>query len=542
MKDESKAVVVAAKEKRAFLHSKQRRRSIVFGGRRWLLQLKCLEILGNPLQTSTSILAPDFDSRVLVTGFYLDRSYALPFKTREDFNSNSILDIVSKSAAIPNFILTGAARSWLRNIGVSRHFHVGLLSREFDLILPTGLRVATSGQSTQEVGILDAGLNTHVGSGIDASHEFFEDGKRSDFAMSSFLASMPSWGMLYLLISSNQLTCFLAHRVIVKADPENLIDRLLPAEIIPAGARHIAACFWSFLCVVDGKKLLTKAIIEPLTQAQDLTEAGDCYNCIETCIEALSTVTTLSGLSVKILGLSIPRDLSERSKLDDCKTIMAAFHNTVSTTRLSAKINTTDVSVIEAWKVDFWLEVLSVIKALQAEKSLGHLFSMRDWIQLRLITISARPFMVLVRASLGLPATLHIAPPCIKQMEVIVQAVMGLQNDLIGWQKDHTEGNQLNAVEVLIRQGYSREEAFAETLSAHNNLVQSLLCLSELDSTATNVTYWTMYICTTISFCEAMAEWMLTSRRYRIEQIVVPGLMRLMYHDSNSMHNNIFRV
>ena len=256
-------------------------------------------------------------------------------------------------------------------------------------------------------------------------------------------------------------------------------------------------------------------------------------------------MTTLSGLSVKILGLNLARDLSERSKLEDCKTIITAFHNAVSTTRLLANDGTADVSVIEAWKVDFWLEVLSVIRALQAEKTLGLSFSMRDWIQLRLITISARPFMVLVRASLGLPATLNFASPRINQIEVIVQVVMGLQNDLIGWQKDHTEDNHMNAVEVLIRQGYSREDGFTETLAAHNDLMRSLLCLSELDSTSIGdcpKNSWTMYICTIISFCEAMAEWMLTSRRYRMEQIVLPGLMRLMYHDSNSLYNNSFRL
>jgi len=172
---------------------------------------------------------------------------------------------------------------------------------------------------------------------------------------------------------------------------------------------------------------------------------------------------------------------------------------------------------------------------------------MRDWLQLRFITISAWPFMVLIRASLGLPTTLDIAiSPRIKQIQILVQAVMGLQNDLLGWQKDHTQGNPLNAVEILIRQGFLEEEAFVEVLSAHNDIIHSLLYLSAFKSFSVELEFqenpWPRYIRTIVSFCEAMAEWMLSSRRYRTEQIVVPGLVRLMYHEPNTMHDGIFQL
>lgn len=270
----------------------------------------------------------------------------------------------------------------------------------------------------------------------------------------------------------------------------------------------------------------------------DLTEDGDCFNCIEACVEAISTFSTLSGLSVKIKSLIVPRDLREGSKLDDCREVLAAFHNVVSTTRLQTNDSIDNVTVIEAWKVDFWLEVLSVVKALQAEKSLrGQDFKMKDWIQLRLLTISARPFMVIVRASLGLTPTLEVATtPRIQQLQILAQAAMGLQNDILGWQKDHREGNPLNAVEVLIRYGLSKENAFTETLSAHNCIVRSLLRLSDLEYLGDS---WKVYIRVLISFCEGMAEWMFSSSRYYSEPVtVVPSLLRPIYHDPDLMHDS----
>ena len=163
---------------------------------------------------------------------------------------------------------------------------------------------------------------------------------------------------------------------------------------------------------------------------------------------------------------------------------------------------------------------------------------MRDWLELRVITISARPFMVLLRASLGLPSALDTTAYChINQMQVLVQAILGLQNDILGWQKDHEEGNALNAVEILIQDGKRPKDAMVQILDAHNDIVQLLLILARppyLDTT------WMTYIRTILSSCNAMAEWMLSSRRYQTQKVIVPGLLRLMYHDSNTMHNGYF--
>ena len=65
--------------------------------------------------------------------------------------------------------------------------------------------------------------------------------------------------MGYVAITQNYieyitpLTLSLAHSVILRADSEDLVRRLLPGAIIPPGARYIATCFWSFLCVIDGE-------------------------------------------------------------------------------------------------------------------------------------------------------------------------------------------------------------------------------------------------------------------------------------------------
>ena len=249
---------------------------------------------------------------------------------------------------------------------------------------------------------------------------------------------------------------------------------------------------------------------------------------------------SLKGLSVQIVERWLSQDPNERCKLDDCRSIITAFHNAVSTTSLF-HIDGGGSTVTEAWKVDFWLEVLSVIKALQAEKLLhGRKFRMADWLRLRIVTISARPFMVLVRASLGLPSNLKdVISPYISWMQVLVQSILGLQNDLLGWQKDHLEGNTLNAVEVLIRDGMPNENAFSETLKAHNAMVRSLLVLTEqylANYTGTIQGSVSTYIKIIVSFCPAMAGWMDSSMRYHAENIVSlgPCATNVLYQQSTS--------
>ena len=41
--------------------------------------------------------------------------------------------------------------------------------------------------------------------------------------------------------------------IIERTDPAILISKMFPASMTAPGARYVAACFWSWLCVIDGK-------------------------------------------------------------------------------------------------------------------------------------------------------------------------------------------------------------------------------------------------------------------------------------------------
>ena len=66
-------------------------------------------------------------------------------------------------------------------------------------------------------------------------------------------------GDIRSVTSSIDLTGFLAGLpevatpTVKKTNPEDLVERMFPSWAIPCGARHVAACFWSWLCVLDGK-------------------------------------------------------------------------------------------------------------------------------------------------------------------------------------------------------------------------------------------------------------------------------------------------
>ncbi|SLM39178.1 Terpenoid synthase [Lasallia pustulata] len=279
--------------------------------------------------------------------------------------------------------------------------------------------------------------------------------------------------------------------IIERADPIALVNRMLPASIIHSGARFVAACFWSWLCVVD-----------------DLTEDSDTSNSLEHCITALSSSPYLP-LSTDNL----------------CLRRMGAFQHVIQTSTLS-NANPTSVSTVEeAWKPAFWAEILTVVEALNAEKDLqGRAFSMAEWMDLRILTISARPFMVLTRASLGLSPSLNTPPPSsaqsshlIPQLQFLTQVILGFQNDILGWQNDHLSHNPLNAIEVLIRDGDAPTHAFEHVLLAHNELVGRLVGVTaELETGGGDDEMVRLYVRVLAGFGNAMAEWMLGSERYQV--------------------------
>ena len=59
----------------------------------------------------------------------------------------------------------------------------------------------------------------------------------STIDLSGFLAGLPG----------------VAAPTIKKTNPEDLIERMFPPWATSYAARHVAACFWSWLCVLDGK-------------------------------------------------------------------------------------------------------------------------------------------------------------------------------------------------------------------------------------------------------------------------------------------------
>ena len=132
--------------------------------------------------------------------------------------------------------------------------------------------------------------------------------------------------------------------------------------------------------------------------------------------------------------------------------------------------------------------------------------------------------MVLARASLGLSPSPTIPLyscahqfPLITQLQSLTQIILGLQNDILGWEKDHLACNPLNAIAVLIRDGYDATAAFEQVLLAHNDLVGRLTKLA--GQMKRDVGDWRelgQYGRVLSGFGNAMAEWMLCSGRYQV--------------------------
>jgi hypothetical protein len=88
------------------------------------------------------------------------------------------------------------------------------------------------------------------------------------------------------------------------------------------------------------------------------------------------------------------------------------------------------------------------------------------------------------------------------------------------------EKNPLNAVEVLIREGWEMDRAFADVLEAHNCIVRFLTGLSEgqiLPITRaalysmSDIDYrWMLYQSMIVAFSNGHVEWMASSTRYQL--------------------------
>ncbi|KAI9777776.1 MAG: hypothetical protein M1839_008571 [Geoglossum umbratile] len=449
-------------------------------------------------QTATTVDRPQYDSdhfhyarRALSFLFFHQHAlYRLALQKNNVKQSppESIVDIVSSAARISPGVVRLTSVIGYPNVllGTAKRFQNSTLGQSYELVLPHN-------------GFPSAFASAFVCDTVE-EHVFSRKFK-------SFVLQFPEF----------------AQDIVNSADPRGLVGRMLPSGLVPPGARYIAACFWAWLCIID-----------------DLTEESDSLDSLEQCVVALS-------------GSPYAPPLGGDS---DCIRIMNALRHAVNTTTLYPVKGRSSATTVESWKSHFWREVLVVVKALQAEKGLqGRNFSLREWMDLRQLTISARPFMVLVRASLGLPCNLdygtdRTSDDRIHQVQTLVQSVLGLQNDLLGWEKDHKTKNPLNAVEVLIRDGMEASDAYSEVLQSHNNLMRVLLQVAQqLMFSSTEMMQSAGFLGhevylfamlanlrITVGFGSAMAEWMLSSRRYVAEKkacsvsALVPDADRFTWH------------
>jgi len=128
----------------------------------------------------------------------------------------------------------------------------------------------------------------------------------------------------------------------------------------------------------------------------------------------------------------------------------------------------------------------------------GRAVELEAWMKLRIVTISARIFMVLAKASLNIPGGMSplgnpFSPNYQKfsgkpsdgetglvSLETTLQCILGLQNDILGWEKDHCDKLNLNCVQILLgKQKLPTDSdcAFAldTAIDAHNKLVVSAI-------------------------------------------------------------------
>lgn len=246
------------------------------------------------------------------------------------------------------------------------------------------------------------------------------------------------------------------------------------------------------------------------------------------------------------------------------------------------------------WRRSFNQAVCEVLVGFREERPLlkSDSISMKQWMRLRVVTISGkyaffmykvsnliprflvRPFLLLGRADMGLPATtskfgnpLDPTYPVlvatgagknltsIRKIECLLQIILGLQNDILGktppqvslytanitslagWEKDSTTNNPLSAVQVLISQGTHPAVALNNVITIHNNLVKECVGLAEavmrrpldprhvegvsglgryLRTTAAQKGEYEIrkYVEIIVGFANGMAQWMAVSKRY----------------------------
>ncbi|KAG0643342.1 hypothetical protein HOY80DRAFT_463053 [Tuber brumale] len=290
-----------------------------------------------------------------------------------------------------------------------------------------------------------------------------------------------------------------------KASPLGLVPKLLPYGEISANARFIGSCFWTWLCIIDD-------LTETLTgEAWDKAESDllrifseDFQEILPSSPSSTTTTTTTTACSTP------PPPLPPPALTSDIVKVSTALRTVIDETTLYEPPTTTDgsssssssasnhVNEDHLWRPMFREAVREVIMGFRAERPLLRKNSvskidLAEWMRVRIITISVRPFMIIARASLGLDPTLSpMGNPLaedyqdllrtskksnrnnLAKVECLLQLIMGLQNDIIGWEKDHKTKTPLNTVQILIKDGKKPMRALAQVIAIHNELVERL--------------------------------------------------------------------
>ena len=222
--------------------------------------------------------------------------------------------------------------------------------------------------------------------------------------------------------------------------------------------------------------------------------------------------------------------VEQRLKLLETHIPLPPYACTTVTDKFVALVNNSCLHSPYEWRQPLFASILETLNAFRSERPLvteaysDPYNALKTWMSLRNISISIRPFMILARAGLGLPATYQPGKFLrlwdhkkaeknvseMKQMELAVATCIGLQNDLIGWEKDAADKNILNSVEILrLIPSVSSRQAFDAVEDTHNKGFERIRDTGPQVSGKDAI-----YVSILKGFTGAMAQWHLRAKRY----------------------------
>ncbi|KAK2616800.1 hypothetical protein QQS21_000177 [Conoideocrella luteorostrata] len=173
----------------------------------------------------------------------------------------------------------------------------------------------------------------------------------------------------------------------------------------------------------------------------------------------------------------------------------------------------------------FFQEVCAVLQAHVDEKYFlsGRLLTdMPTYMTIRSRTISLNPFFEIIKAEC-LPEIYRLSPTW-QQLQHHVSSTAGLQNDLIGLERDLEEGEQLNAVVVLMAANNSDQPPGAQlaacvalAVAEHNKSIAQVValvsCVAKLGETMPDSVADTLLHISLL--CETHLRWATSAKRYK---------------------------